>query len=128
MSKTARPERAQSEIRVPAHIQPYVTAIGIDKTVQFLLAFGGSYAYLSEKPQDRSPVAQQIGRDATVALARHIGAGGFRVPTGKPFIAAHFKYNKGMTINEIARQLHVTDVTVRKWLAEGEARQLDLFG
>jgi hypothetical protein len=127
VSKAAR-SAPQQEIRVPAHIQPFVTAVGIEKTVQFLLAFGGSYAYLSENPQERSPVAQEIGRAATIALAEQVGAGGFRVPTGKPFIAAHLKYNKGLTINEIARQLHTTDVTVRKWLRDADARQLDLFG
>lgn len=116
------------EIRVPAHIQPYVTAIGIEKTVQFLLAFGGSYVYLSENPQDRSPVALAIGKAAAIKLARQIGAGGFRCPTGKPFIAAHLKYNKGFTTNAIARQLHTTDVTVRSWLKGGESFQLDLFG
>lgn len=117
-----------ADIRVPAHLQPYVTAVGIEKAVTFLLAFGGSYVYLSENPQARSPVAEAVGRDATIALAKQIGAGGFRCPTGKPFIAAHLKYNKGLTTNAIARQLHTTDVTVRSWLKSGESTQLDLFG
>ncbi|MCF1433386.1 hypothetical protein GOZ97_17510 [Agrobacterium vitis] len=120
--------RSVAEIRVPAHIQPYVTAIGIEKTVQFLLAFGGSYVYLSENPQDRSPVARAIGKVAATELARHVGPGGFRCPTGKPFIAAHLKYNKGFTTNDIARELHTTDVTIRNWLKAGESSQLDLFG
>jgi len=116
-----------SEIRVPAHLQPYVTAIGIEKVVTFPLAFGGSYVYLSENPQPRSPVVAVIGREAAVALAKHIGAGAFQCPTGKPFIAAHYKYNKGLTTNEIARLLHTTVVTVRKWVRTGESTQLDLF-
>lgn len=70
--KAQKAGSSHTEIRVPAHIQPYVTAIGIEKTVRFLLAFGGSYAYLSERPQDRSPVAQEIGRDAAIALAKQI--------------------------------------------------------
>lgn len=117
-----------ADIRVPAHLQPYVTAIGIEKAVAFLLAFGGSYVYLSENPQARSPVAEVVGREATIALAKHVGSGGFQCPTGKPFIAAHLKYNKGLTTNDIARQLHTTHVTVRKWLKVGESTQLDLFG
>lgn len=119
---------SKTEIRVPAHIQPYVTAIGIEKTVRFLLAFGGSYVYLSERPQDRSPVAQEIGKDAAIALAKQIGSGALSVPTAKPFIASHFKYNDGLTTNEIARRLHTTHFTVRKWVSAGETRQLDLFG
>lgn len=121
-------EDGTREVRVPAHIQPYVTAVGIEKTVRFLLAFGGSYVYLSTRPQDRSAVAKELGKEAAIALAEQAGVGSARVPTGKPFIAAHLRYNKQLTVNEIARRLHVTDVTVRKWLADGEARQLDLFG
>jgi DNA-directed RNA polymerase specialized sigma24 family protein len=127
VTKSAR-SALQQEIRVPAHVQPYVTAVGIEKTVQFLLAFGGSYAYLSENPQERSPVAQEIGREATIALARQIGVGSLSVPTAKPFIASYFKYIEGLTTNEISRRLHTTHVTVRKWLAAGESYQLDLFG
>lgn len=118
-----------AEIRVPAHIQSYVTAVGIEKTVAYLLAFGGSYVYLSENPQERSPVVEVVGRDAAIAIARQIGPGeARRCPLAKPFIAAHLKYNKGLTINAIARQLHATDVTVRRWLRSGETTQLDLFG
>ncbi len=124
---SAKAKTEMKEIRVPAHVQPYVTAIGIEKTVRFLLAFGGSYVYLSERPQDRSPVAKEIGTEATKALAKEVGAGGFRAPTAKPFIAAHLRYNKGLTTNEIARRLHVTDVTVRGWLKTGESKQLNLF-
>ncbi|WP_337267080.1 hypothetical protein [Oryzifoliimicrobium ureilyticus] len=115
------------DIRVPAHVQPFVTAIGIEPTVKFLLAFGGGYAYLSENPQERSPVAKEIGREATIALAREIGSGGISVPTAKPFIASHMKFNLGLTTNDIARQLHVTHATVRKWLQAGESKQLELF-
>lgn len=117
-----------AEIRVPAHLQPYVTAIGIEKAVTFLLSLGGSYIYLSENPQEHSKVVKVIGREATIALAKQVGAGGFMCPVGKPFIAAHLKYNKGLNANEIARELHTTHVTVRKWLKSGETTQLDLFG
>ncbi|MBC7313611.1 MAG: hypothetical protein H5U11_14050 [Rhizobium sp.] len=116
-----------TEIRVPAHVQPFVTAVGIEKTIDFLLAFGGSYVYLSENPQERSDVANAIGRDAAVKIARQVGSGSFRIPTAKPFIAAHLKYNKGLTTNAIARRLHATDVSVRGWLKAGESTQLDLF-
>ncbi|MGV1769340.1 hypothetical protein ACQZ6B_04105 [Agrobacterium vitis] len=116
-----------AEIRVPAHIQPYVTAIGIEKTVQFLLAFGGSYVYLSEAPQQRSMVAEQMGIDAAIRLAAKIGSGALYVPTAKPFIASHLKYNKGLNTNDIARKLHATHKTVSKWLRSAESSQLDLF-
>lgn len=117
-----------AEIRVPAHLQPYVTAIGIEKAVAFLLAFGGSYIYLSDNPQDDSKIVTVIGKAATIALAKRVGVGGLACPVGKPFIAAHLKYNKGLNTNDIARELHTTHATVRKWLKTGETAQLDLFG
>ncbi|MDQ0454696.1 hypothetical protein [Rhizobium paknamense] len=116
-----------AEIRVPAHIQPYVTAIGIEQAIEFLLAFGGSYVYLSENPQKGSSVAAEMGMDAAMRLAAKVGSGALYVPTAKPFIASHLKYNKGLNTNDIARKLHTTHKTVSKWLRSGEANQLDLF-
>jgi len=115
------------EIRVPAHVQPYVTAVGIEKAIQFLMAFGGSYVYLSESPQTGSAVAEELGKDAAIRLAAKVGSGALYVPTAKPFIASHLKYNKGLNANDIARKLHTTHKTVSKWLRSGETNQLDLF-
>lgn len=117
-----------SDIRVPAHVQPIVSAVGVERAIDFLLAFGGSYIYLSENPQERSPVQALIGRDAAIKLAKELGSGSLRCPTAKPFIAQHFKYNKGMTTNAIARKLHSSDVSVRGWLKPQGSTQMDLFG
>jgi hypothetical protein len=116
-----------AEIRVPAHVQPYVTAIGIEGAYKFLRAFGGSYVYLSENPQERSSVIKVMGASDTIALARQVGSGNFCIPTAKPFIAAYLKYMKGLSNNEICRELLATPTTVRKWLSTSESRQLDLF-
>jgi hypothetical protein len=116
-----------AEIRVPAHVQPYVTAIGIERTYAFLRAFGGSYVYLSENPQGRSDVVKVMGVADTIALAKQVGTGNFSIPTAKPFIAAYLKYMKGLSNNDICRELLATAPTVRKWLSTSESRQLDLF-
>jgi len=57
-------------------------------------------------------VAQKFGNEAAIAVAEAVDTGSLRMPTGKPFIAAHFR-SKNYTINQIARELHVT---VRGWL------------
>ena len=116
-----------TDLKVPAHLQPYVNSLGLEKAVAFLLAFGGSYIYLSENPPDRSPVALQVGAAEAALLARTIGTGSIRVPTGKPFLAAVFR-SKRYTVNQIARELHVTDVTVRNWFKDPDSKQMDLFG
>lgn len=109
--------------KIPAHIEPYLSVLGVELGIDFLLQFGGSYVYLSERPQSRSPVVELLGIEKTAALAKRIGAGGLRVPLGKPFIAAYLRASN-WSINAIARRLHVTDVSVRKWLNDAEDRQM----
>lgn len=111
---------------IPAHVRPYVAALGEEGAVRFFLSLGGALAYLSENPQSNSQVVRLVGRDGAVALARQVGAGPVRVPTAKPFIAAHFEA-KGENRQQIARRLHVSDVTVRRWLNR-DPDQLRLFG
>lgn len=114
-------------IRVPAHIVPYIETLGEDVGIQFLLEFGGSYQYLSERPQERSPIVQFVGLEQTRKLAVRLGLpGSLRIPLAKPFIARHLKA-QGATVNDIARRLHVSDVTIRGWLKEGDNRQLRLL-
>ncbi|OJF91716.1 hypothetical protein AX761_21945 [Rhizobium sp. 58] len=113
-------------LRVPAQLQPYIDVLGEDLGIRFLLAFGGSYIYLSERPQARSEVVYLVGLENAVALARRIGSGSMRVHSGKPFIARYFK-DKGRTVNSIARELHTTDVTVRGWLKPPDDRQMKLL-
>ena len=113
-----------SSFRVTAQAQPYVDALGLDVAVEFLLAFGGTEVYLSTKPQERSQVAELVGAEAAIRLAQRIGSGPCRVQTAKPFLAAYFRYKKGYNVVKIARQLHVTDVTVRNWLGPAPQNQL----
>lgn len=112
--------------KVPAHIAPYIDILGVEVGIEFLLKFGGSYAYLSERPQDRSPIAELVGMDKAIALAKRVGTGSLRIPLGKPFIAGHLR-SIGWTVNAIARRLHVSDVTVRSWLKQPDDRQMRLL-
>lgn len=118
--------------RPPAHVEPYVRILGYEGAVAFVLEFGGAEIYLplTRTAAARSPVAQHLGVDAVVALA----TAGLprRVPTAKPWLARVF-WSEELSIADIARKLHVTDVTVRKWLAEAagspraDDRQMPLF-
>ena len=113
-------------LKIPAHLAPYIDVLGTDAGIEFLLKFGGSYAYLSERPQDRSPVAELVGTEKAIALAKRVGTGSLRVPLGKPFIAGHLRAT-GWTVNAIARRLHVSDVTVRGWLKPSDEHQMKLL-
>jgi len=111
---------------VPAHLAPFVEVLGADAAVEFLLKFGGGVSYFSENPQERSALVAAIGAEKTRALARRLGAGSLRVPTGKKFIARYWK-DRGLNVTAIARKLHVTDTTVRAMLRGQDDRQLTLF-
>jgi len=118
--------------RPPAHVEPYVRILGYEGAVAFILEFGGAEIYLpmTRTAAARSPVAQHLGVDAVIALA--IAGLPRRVPTAKPWLARVF-WSEELRVQEIARKLHVTDVTVRKWLGDGtghcrcDDRQLPLF-
>ena len=114
-------------VRVPAHVQRYADVLGPEDTVKFLLAFGGTDLYIPNRPQPRSRLVEVIGRPKAEALGRALGGGHMRVPVAKAFIARHLKA-KNMSTAEIARTLHVTDVTVRRYLGVLKStRQLDFF-
>lgn len=118
----------------PAHIAPYVRVLGVDGAIEFLLAFGGGELYLSTRPQAGSRLSQMIGQDKAAALAAAIDAMTVRVPVAKPWIASVWR-SRGLPVAEIARKLHVTDVTVRAYVARSgvtppekrDPRQLTLF-
>ena len=114
----------------PANIAPYVQVLGVDGAVEFLLAFGGAELYLSPRAKDRSRVVKLMGRAKALELAGHADRLPARVPTAKPWLAARLK-DRGLSIQDIARTLHASDVSVRGWMRghreRAEARQLPLF-
>ena len=95
------------------------------------MQFGGAELYLATAPK-RSRLAQVIGVDKAADLAAQAHRLSARVPVAKRWLARVMK-SKGLSNAEIARKLHVTDVTVRAYL-KGTAmtdscdpRQLPLF-
>lgn len=129
-------------LRPPAQAEPYVEALGLESAVEFLLAFGGTEIYIAQSPKSRSRVAEVVGHEKAEALGRITHRLPRRVPLCKPWIARLAKArglppeNKPLTQADIARRLHASDVTVRKWLNSAGASsaayspdpdQLDLF-
>lgn len=106
--------------RPPAHVAPYVEALGADVAVAFFLAFGGAELFIPRNPKARNPVAAKFGHDVAQALsdlAERVMLPP-RVPIPKVWIAQHLSITKGLSQAEIARTLHTTDSTVRRYLAE----------
>ena len=117
----------------PAHLEPYVRVLGTDGAIEFLLTFGGGEIYLTTTPNRRARVVELVGLERASALAAAIGQMKVRVPTAKPWIARCLRA-QGVTVADIARQLHVADVSERRWLNDShlagrneDIRQLRLF-
>ncbi|MGB3408607.1 MAG: helix-turn-helix domain-containing protein [Jannaschia sp.] len=116
----------------PAHLAGYVEVLGVDGTVELLLRLGGSEVYFAHNPKGRGALAKLVGVEKAAALAEQSVSLSRRIPTGKPWLAKVLS-SKGLTVAEIARRLHVTDVTVRSYLKQGgdgppaDSRQLPLF-
>jgi hypothetical protein len=105
--------------RPPAHVQPYVDALGAATAVQFFLRFGGAELYIPRDPKGGSELADLLGMPAARALSalaeRTILPR--RVPIPKPWLARYLKVTAGLSHAEIARRLHASDVAVRRWIA-----------
>jgi len=110
-------------LRPTAQAEPYVRVLGRDAAILFFLAFGGTEIYIAQNPKSRSRVVALLGRDKAEALAEAAHLLPRRVPLCKPWIAAVARAvglppeNTPLSGAEIARRLHATDVTVRKWLS-----------
>lgn len=113
-------------IKVPAHVRPYVDALGLQLAARFLMEFGGSVGYLSVNPRQDAEIARFLGRDMTIALARSVGEGPVAFPTARPFLAKVLRDN-GLNNQQIARRLSVTYRTVRSWLNGDDPNQMSLF-
>ncbi|WP_205666074.1 hypothetical protein [Aquabacter cavernae] len=113
------------DVEIPAQVAPYVRALGVDGAVRFLLAFGGAAAYVAGNPERVSTMRDVIGEDGIRALSQEIQGRIARVPTAKPWIAK-VRFAQRRTIQEIARELHVADVSVRDWLAQERADRAQL--
>ena len=113
----------------PAHVAPYVEALGVDGTLAFLEAFGGADLYVPATPGARSRLAEVVGAEAAQALAERADRLPRRVPLGKIWRAQVLRA-RGLPVAEIARKLSASDVAVRRWLKRGpprDPRQLPLL-
>lgn len=107
---------------VPAQLDAIVEALGVDDTVEFLLTFGGTELYIAPRPTRNGAICKKFGMQKAQALGKVADRLPARMPIQKPWIAKVLAAN-GLTGVEIARKLHVTDYTVRRYLNGSEKRQ-----
>ena len=108
--------------RPPAHVAPYVEALGAEVAVRFFLHFGGAELYIPRDPKGGSKQVEILGLPAARALSALADRTLLprRVPIPKAWIARYLKVTAGLSHAEIARILHWTDVSVRRALAAGD--------
>ncbi|NRB18306.1 MAG: helix-turn-helix domain-containing protein [Rhodobacteraceae bacterium] len=98
-----------------AQVEPYFEVLGLDDTLRFIEAFGGTEVYIASNPQSRSSVVALLGYDKARALTEISDRLQPRVPLAKKWRALAYKAQGLLTV-QIARKLCVTDVAVRRWL------------
>jgi len=114
-------DRAAPFPRAPAHLEAYVRILGTEGAIAFLLAYGGGELYIPRRAVAGSPLSDLLGLQAAQDLAAAADRLPKRVPTGKPWLAQCLNA-KGLSATEIARKLHASDVSVRKWLKPADGR------
>ncbi|MEP0153572.1 MAG: helix-turn-helix domain-containing protein [Paracoccaceae bacterium] len=105
----------------PAQVEPYMEALGLDDTLKFLEAFGGTEIYIATHPTARSQVVDLLGFPKAKMLADVEARLQSRVPLVKEWRAKVY-FSQGLKTVEIARKLGVADASVRRWLAKPGAR------
>ncbi len=99
----------------PAQIAPLVEVLGPELTVRFLLRFGGVELAIPSVPKGRSRLEALVGTDKVKALAKVAHLLPARVPLCNAWASAAL-FSQGMPVSEIARQVRISDVTVRNYV------------
>lgn len=112
-----RPTGTVFTYEIPPAIEILVDAIGIDLTAKLLLQFGGASIVSPRRwVTAKSRVAAVIGQEAALALGKAVGgACHLRLPLGNAFLIYYLR-SRGHSIQDIARMVRLTDVSVRKYL------------
>ncbi len=110
-------------IKTPKNLEPYIEALGEDLTLAFIMRFGGSPVYLPSSEATDSEIKTVLGADGIKALAKIFGPGQIgRVPIAREWTVRKLKAHHWSTL-AIARELRVTDETVRRILNDRPSRQ-----
>ena len=110
--------------KIPANIQPFVDALGVDHAYRVILWMGGSDVYLpAKRPTDNSKLSRIVGADKVMALSRRLGldgTGGYiKIPVARRWLALVLN-DGGVGRATIARVVRADVASVRKWINGAE--------
>ena len=106
----------QPKPKATAQGAPYVDALGPELAITILLKNGGAEIQPGSIPKGRSRLAIMVSHDRTKALADHPAMRRKqRVPLASKWLTRMVR-GQEISTAEIARQVRVSDVTVRNWL------------
>ncbi|MCX7299910.1 MAG: helix-turn-helix domain-containing protein [Rhodobacterales bacterium] len=101
--------------RPTAQVEPFVTVMGFDLAIAFLLQFGGVETYFRKNPREDSDIVRLNGLDKAKVMGTIGESLPRRIPSAKPWIAAYLAA-RGADVKSIALTLKVSDTTVRKYM------------
>ena len=98
-----------------AQVEPCVDAWGPDLAMPFILTFGGGELVIPKNPGRPTPYAVLVGPDGARAICAMAHRMPKRVPLAKAWLAAMLDW-QGHSATAIARQLRISDISVRRML------------
>lgn len=101
--------------KVPAQVQPYVDALGVEMTLLLFEKFSGTSIYIPRRPSERNALAAVIGEENIAKLTTIGSSSHFEVPMVKRWRALCY-HEKGLNGTQIARKLGVTRRMVHYYL------------
>lgn len=100
-------------------VQHLSDLLGRRRARRLMIAFGGTEIYIPARPRHGQPIAEAIGREGAIIMARFFGGGSLVVPRGEALTTAQKHYEirraaRTQSRNRVARMFGITERHVRR--------------
>ena len=103
--------------QAPVCLQRFIQLLGVHTTMDLVLNFGGAEVYAGSALSGNGMLERVIGPEKAILLQDASDDLNFRVPLANKWLAQCL-HVQGLSAAAIARRIRVSDVTVRKYIAE----------
>ena len=104
---------------LPGVLAEIEAVAGREAALEIALAFGGTDIYVSARGAHARAVIDAVGAGAWAAIVARLGGETVHVPLARRALVRHLS-SQGVGTAEIARRLHITQRTARRYRRGGE--------
>lgn len=112
-----------TEIRPPVELAWLVEVIGEEATLLLIENFGGTRVNVPVQPDRPSILAEAVGLETQAKLVARFGGDRLKIPLCRWWRARIYRWQRGMTIQQIARRLGMVESGVSLLLRSGQPPQ-----